>query len=259
MTEEVNRKNPWDALEKDLSDEVIPGVADQTVITWGLGKAVGDTLVYRDENGRAYTIKLVGGLANSLFQGNIIISEDAFVRKYPSISGFRLFLVDAPFQEREEVFRALDWALRDRGVDLVRTEDRLAEFNKIENTYLSIFLILGTFGLIFGSIGIGIVIGRNVSERRGELALLRAVGFPKAAIRTLLVSEHAVLLGAGLGIGTVSALLAVLPSLLTPGSDIPFRTIIVLLAFVIASGGFWTYAATVLATKSDLLPSLRDE
>jgi putative ABC transport system permease protein len=259
MTGEVNPENPWEALEKDLSGAVIPGVADQTVITWGLGKAVGDTLQYRDERGQVFGVKLVGGLANSIFQGNIIVSEKALVRKFPTISGFRLFLADAPLREREDLSRRLEWALRDHGIEVEKTEERLAEFNKIENTYLSIFLILGTFGLILGSIGIGMVMGRNVSERRGELALLQAVGFPKASVRKMLVAEHSVLLGAGLGIGMVSALAAVLPALLTPGSSIPFRSMVALPAFLVASGGFWIYTASILAMKGELLPSLRDE
>jgi putative ABC transport system permease protein len=234
-------------------------VAYETVITWGLGKAVGDTLAYRDESGRTWKIKLVGGIANSIFQGNIIISEKAFIRKYPSLSGFRLFLVDASFPEAEAISRKIDWALRDQGIDLVKTSDRLAAFSAVENTYLSIFLILGTFGLILGSIGIGIVLGRNVAERRGELAVLQAVGFPKSLIRRLLFTEHSILLMAGLGIGMGSALLATAPVFLTPGSNVPLATIVFSLILVFISGGFWTWAATVLATKNDLLPSLRNE
>jgi hypothetical protein len=30
-------------------------------------------------------------------------------------------------------------------------------------------------------------------------------------------------------------------------------------AFLVASGGFWIYTASILAMKGELLPSLRDE
>jgi hypothetical protein len=36
----------------------------------------------------------------------------------------------------------------------------LAEFNTVENTYLSIFQVLGGLGLLLGSAGLGIVVAR---------------------------------------------------------------------------------------------------
>ena len=251
--------NPWGALEKSLPGDVIPGIADQTVIVWGLGKSIGDTLVYTDEYGRKFNIKLVGGLANSIFQGNIIISEKVFIQKYPSISGSRIFLVEAPFTKIEDISQKISRALQDQGVDVIPTFDRLAQFSQIENTYLSIFLILGTFGLILGSIGIGIVIWRNVSERQGELALLRSVGFKRRDIQKLILSEHTVLVFAGIIIGIMTAVLASFPALMTPGTNIPYGTFILLLLIVVLNGGFWVYSATYTATKKDLLPALRNE
>jgi putative ABC transport system permease protein len=258
-TKEVDSKNPWGVLEQNLSDGTIPGVADQTVILWGLGKAVGDTLSYIDEKGRTFKIKLVGGLANSIFQGNIIISEKALMRKYPSISGYRFFLIDAPFEHLDEISKDLSRAMQDQGLDLVPASGRLAEFNRVENTYLSIFLILGTFGLILGSIGLGIVVWRNVKERRGELALLRAVGFSKKSIQKMVLYEHMALLAAGIFCGIAAALLATLPSIMTPGSGAPYFTIILLLIVVLINGVGWTYFASRTAAGGDLLASLRNE
>ena len=120
-------------------------------------------------------------------------------------------------------------------------------------------MILGTFGLIIGCIGIGIVIWRNVAERQGELALLRSIGFNRKAIQTIILSEHSILLFAGILFGIVAALLATLPSLMTPGADIPFLTIFVLLFIVVLNGGIWTCFATFTATKRELLPALRNE
>jgi putative ABC transport system permease protein len=258
-TGEVDPESPWAVLEQNLPDGAIPAAADQTVILWGLGKAVGDSLTYTDEYGKTFKIKLVGGLANSIFQGNIIISEKALIEKYPSISGYRLFLIDAPFENREEISKELSRAMQDQGLDLVPASTRLAEFGRVENTYLSIFLILGSFGLLLGSIALGIVVWRNVKERQGELALFRAVGFSKKSIEKMLLFEHIALLTAGIFCGITAALLATLPSLLTPGSGIPYVTIILLLLLVMINGMAWTYFASRTATKGDLLASLRNE
>ena len=40
------------------------------------GKTLGDTITYTDEYGRPFSVKLVGGLASSIFQGSILIIAD---------------------------------------------------------------------------------------------------------------------------------------------------------------------------------------
>ncbi len=259
FTDAVDREDPWSALELELPDGSVPAVADQSVIVWGLGKKVGETLDATDERGRTFRIRLVGGLANSVFQGNLIISEANFLRAFPSSSGTRLFLVDAPPETAEAVAENLTWALQDQGFEVTSAAARLAEFNTIQNTYLSIFLILGGFGLLLGSVGLGIVVSRNVGERRGELALLRAVGFSRKSVRSLVLSEHLVLLAAGVFIGIAAALVATLPSLLTPGAVIPYPTIFIILILIGLNGGLWTAAAADRATREELLPALRAE
>jgi putative ABC transport system permease protein len=258
-TDEVDSENPWMVLEQKLPEGMIPAVADLSVIVWGLGKSVGDVLTYSDEKGKIFQVKLVGGLANSVFQGNIIISEKTFLQKYPSISGYRLFLVDTPLEKVENVSGGLSWALQDQGLDLTPASTRLSEFNTVQNTYLSIFLILGSFGLLLGSVGLGVVVWRNVNERRGELALLRAVGYNKRSIQTILLSEHMALLFVGILFGIIAALLAILPSFLTPGAEIPYPTILIILVLVSLNGIIWTFLAASLATKEDLIPALRKE
>lgn len=256
---DVDPDRPWSLLGQRLPGGEIPAVADQTVIFWGLGKSVGDTLTYTDESGGTFKIKLVGGLANSVFQGNMIIAEDAFMQKYPSISGYRFFLVEAPFEQLEAVSGELSRALLDQGLDVIPAADRLARFNTVENTYLSIFLILGGFGLILGSIGLGIVVWRNVNERRGELALLGAVGFSRKSVQKVLLSEHMVLFTAGVSCGIIAAIVSTLPAIITPGSGIPYITISLLLAAVILNGVGWTWFAVKTATRGTLPESLRNE
>lgn len=258
-TDDVDPNNPWSVLEEKLPDGFVPAVADLSVIVWGLGKSVGDTLPYVDEEGRTYQLKLVGGLANSIFQGNIIISEEAFIQKYPSISGYRIFLSDIFQKNGEDIADELAWAMQDLGLDIVPASIRLAEFNAVQNTYLSIFLILGSFGLLLGSFGLGIVVWRNIKERQGELALLRAVGFSRKSVQTIVLSEHFALLAAGIFYGLFAAGLATLPSLLTPGAEIPYSTIFIIFVIVGLNGGIWTYSAAKMAIKEDLLPALRKE
>ena len=76
--------NSWSLLSEPLGENLVPAVADQTVITWGLGKAVGDTLFYLNEKGDSIGLVLVAGLSSSVFQGNLLISEANFRQHFPS-------------------------------------------------------------------------------------------------------------------------------------------------------------------------------
>ena len=136
---------------------------------------------------------------------------------------------------------------------------RLAAFNAVQNTYLSTFQVLGGLGLLLGSIGLGVVVLRNVLERRSELALLLAVGFRSRMVKWLVVSEHGALLLLGLGVGVFAALVAVLPGLLAPGAERHYTALIATLFAVFVSGAVWTLAATTLALRGRLLSALRNE
>jgi ABC-type antimicrobial peptide transport system permease subunit len=249
----------WSVLNEQIGEDVIPAVADGSVITWGLGKSVGDSLTYIDDSGREVRLRLVGALANSIFQGSVLIAEDVFLERFPGVNGHRLFLLDAPGELVGEIEEQLLFSLEDHGLELTGTAERLAEFHQVENTYLSIFLVLGGLGLIIGSVGLGVVVLRNIQEMRSELALLQAVGFRKRSLGWLVFSEHGLLLAAGFLCGSFSALIAVLPSLLSSGLEVPWTFLIFLLAAITVNGVVWIFLATTSALRGELIPALRNE
>jgi hypothetical protein len=248
---------PWMLLEKE--GEEIPAIGDETTITYGLHKEIGDTLSYTDANGHPFKIRLIGAVANSILQGSMLVAEPAFVRHFPGEAGYRMFLVDAPSREASAVSAALTRGLRDRGLELTAAAERLNAFNAVQNTFLDTFQVLGGLGLLLGSAGLGVVVLRNVLERRGELALLAAVGFTPRVLLRLVVAEHAVLQALGLSLGIVAALLALMPVLLSPSARISFVSLAATLGLVFLNGLFWTWAAARLALRGELLPALRNE
>ena len=233
-----------------------------TVVPKEIFVEVGDTIEYTDERGQKFKVRLVAGVANSILQGNLIIDEAEFVKRFPSEAGHRMFLIDAPSNtgaDVEKISAAMSRALQDVGLELTPATQRLAAFNAVQNTYLNTFQVLGGLGLLLGSAGLGVVVLRNVLERRGELGLLQAVGFRRRSLHWLVLSEHGALLWLGLGVGMTSALAAVLPALLAPGAEIHFTALGATLAGVFASGLAWTWFATWLALRGKLLSALRNE
>ena len=249
----------WALLRNSVASDEVPAIGDENSILWAMGKKVGDTVAYTDGRGRAFKLRLVAALANSVLQGSLIIDEAQFVNRFPDESGYRLFLLDAPANTAADAAAGLTRALQDAGLELTPAAQRLNAFNAVQNTYLSTFQVLGGLGLLLGSAGLGIVVLRNVQERRGELALLLAVGFRRRALQWLVLSEHGMLLGLGLAVGVAAAVVGVVPALLSPGSQIPYATLAATLAAVVLNGVAWAWAATRFALRGRLLDALRNE
>jgi ABC-type antimicrobial peptide transport system permease subunit len=151
-------------------------------------------------------------------------------------------------------------ALVDLGGDATSTTARLAQFHRVENTYLSTFQTLGGLGLLLGTIGLATVLLRNVLERRRELALLGAVGYERRHILGLVVAENGLLLVGGLVTGTVCAALAIAPAVVERGGWLPITgSGAMLLVSVFCVGLLSSAVAMRAATREPLLSSLRSE
>lgn len=246
----IDGASGWDALNETQPDGAIPAIGDEATTRWGLGKSVGETLSCTDDRGNPFRVRIVGVIANSLLQGSLVISEKDFSQKFPSQSGSRAFLIDKVSDHTKELLQ---------GVEIVPAWRRLADFQSVESSYIAIFEALGGLGLLLGSAGLGIVVMRNVLERRSELALLLAVGFSPRAVRWLVISEHWFLIALGLGIGTLSAATAILPSLLSPGVHASPVGPLATLGLLALLGGAWSWLAASWSLRSPLLPALRDE
>jgi len=249
----------WNLLNRDLGRDVVPAVGDYATVIWALGKSVGDQLQYSDDKGNTFTLQIVGLLKNSILQGSLIIPQDEFIKRFPSEEGYRMLLIDCPQEKIDAVTDKLSFGLKDLGLDLMPAAQRLAEFGAVENTYLSIFQLLGGLGLILGSIGLGLVVLRNVLDRRGELAMLRAVGFDKITLRKMIFHEHSGLMLGGLACGVIAAIVAVGPALKSPGSQTASFSLVLTIGAIGISGMIWIWIAANFSLGGGMLDALRRE
>jgi len=256
-TEDLDAQHPWNSLDKTLADGVIPAIADQTVIQWGLEKKVGDTLIYKTEEGKDLKLKLIGGLANSVFQGNVIIAENHFNLAFPSVSGSNIFLIDAPTSSTN--MEDLKSGFRNYGPEINRTTDRLLAFYTVENTYLNIFLMLGALGLLIGTLGLGILIFRITFEQIPEYALLLSLGFRKSVIFGMVISEKLFLMTFSVLIGLIPAVLSALPSLISSIYSNLWVWLPAIPVLVILSGAIFSFVAVRMAFRQNLVQALRNE
>ncbi|HEX8283451.1 MAG TPA: FtsX-like permease family protein [Pyrinomonadaceae bacterium] len=262
-TEGEAKSNPWLLLERDFSDGAVPFVADANSAAYVLHLGLGEDFLLERGGAKPLRLRLVATLADSIFQGELIVSERNFLRHFPEQEGYRVFLLDVPphkdAADVQRVAATLEGRLADFGFDAVSTSERLASFHRVENTYLSTFQMLGGLGLALGTLGLAAVLLRNVLERRRELALLRAVGYRRSHFGLMIVAENALLLACGLLTGALCALPAIAPVVASRGGRLPFASLGILLAAVVVSGLAASLVATAAALRAPLLASLREE
>lgn len=258
---EEEKANPWLLLRKS-TDGAIPAIVDATTAQWVLNVKLGGTLEVNDEQGKPVTLKVVALLAESIFQSEILISEASFLKVYPQQTGFSFYLIDTgnvDSSRKGSLAKNLERGMDHFGMDVQTTASRLQAYVAVENMYLVTFQALGGLGLILGAAGLAIVLLRGVWERRGELALLLALGFRSRQLARLVLAENALLLTLGLAAGTVSALLAVAPHLVGAGAQVLWLRIVGLLALVLVVGLVAATLAVWSTLRTPVLTALRRE
>jgi ABC-type antimicrobial peptide transport system permease subunit len=108
-------------------------------------------------------------------------------------------------------------------------------------------------------VGLGIVLVRNIIERRGELATLRACGYRRSSLTAMVLAENAFLLVVGTLIGSISALVAVAPRYLGGALQPPLGSLTITLALVLLVGMISSAASVWSALRVPLLPVLKEE
>jgi len=252
-------KNPWTLLETELEPNVVPAIGDFNSVQWILHLGLGQEMVMPNERGEEIKLRFVGLLQSSVLQSELLISEENFLRHFPSQSGYSYFLLEAPAASAAHLSQVLESTLRRSGFDATSTSAKLASFQAVENTYLSVFQTLGGLGLVLGTLGLGLILVRNVIERRGELATLRALGFLQTTLTKMLLLENGFLLLWGIVLGSGSAVLAVAPHLHRAGSSLPWPFLLLTLVFVFFTGILAGMIAMKAAMRTALLPALKAE
>jgi putative ABC transport system permease protein len=259
---DAERGNPWLLLNRRISgesDPIVPVIADANSMTYVLHKSLGEDVAI-DVKGRSVRLRLVAALNDSVLQSQLVMSDANFLELFPEQEGFQLLLVETSAGAVPNRAQAIEGGARDLGAHVTSTTELLAGFHRVENTYISTFQTLGGLGLLVGTIGLAAVLLRNVLERRKELALLEAVGYRRAQLFAIVLSENVLLLLCGLVIGAACALVAVVPAVADRGGWLPINAGgWALIGGVLAAGLISSALATRAALRAPLLSALRAE
>jgi putative ABC transport system permease protein len=259
ISSKESNQNPWHLLEKDLGPGVVPAFGDYNSVLWILHLGLNKDLEVTDSSGNYLKLRFVGLLKGSIFQSEILISEKNFLRYFPNQSGYSYFLIDAPADQVQKVSTELEDDLADFGFDAKSTGEIIKNYHAVENTYLSTFQTLGGLGLLLGTTGLGIILVRNVIERRGELATMRAFGYQRKFLAVMVLAENAFLLCIGILTGALTALITVTPHLFQDYAGIQWSSLLLTLVLVVVVGLASSIAAVSVILRVPLLPALKAE
>ncbi|MCX6329520.1 MAG: hypothetical protein NTZ85_08430 [Bacteroidia bacterium] len=251
-------KNPWSLLDELPVNNTIYGIADQTVLQWGLKLKIGDTIFFRTENQGLLNIIICGGLKSSVFQGYLLIGEKNFMKYFPSVPGSSIFLITGKPELSELYLNTLNERLSEYGFSSETAAEKLASFFQVINTYLNVFTVLGVFGIVLGVIGLGFVLMRNFNQRKSEFALMMASGYTQNKIKTLIFGDQVLVLLWGILTGTSSGLIATLPSI-KGNYEMPWNIILIMIFAILIVGLLTLWLSVRGVNSKKLVIQLRKE
>lgn len=254
----TEHENSWTVLAGETPQgEPIPVVLDKNTAMYSqqLYGGIGEEFERDYGGGRIIRFRVAGLLSNSVLQGSFLISEADLRRLFPDVGGYRYFLIQT--ENREAAAQLLEDTFQNEGFDAADSRAVLRDLLAVQNTYLSTFQSLGGLGLLLGTFGLMAVQLRNVWQRRREIALLRATGFSRDRVGRIVLIEHALLLFGGLGLGTVAAMLTVLPHVLIGGASVPLAATFYMLVLIVAVGFTTGFVAVRSSSRLPLLETLR--
>jgi putative ABC transport system permease protein len=152
----------------------------------------------------------------------------------------------------QEVTFGLEKDFRALGMNTINLRSIIQTMLDLINSIFQLFEVFLGLGLVVGIAGLGIITIRSVVERKREIGIMRAIGFPRSKILASFVTEImfvatlAVIIGLSIGLVVAYEIFNVMVS----GVDVTFTVPWAQIAWIIGI----TYAASLACT---IVPAIR--
>ncbi|MEM4308827.1 MAG: FtsX-like permease family protein [Thermoplasmata archaeon] len=167
---------------------------------------VSEKIIVRNMYGQEANLTVIGIMNTNLIAG--IFTNQNFLTNAFNITNKTVFAIALNKPERaSEIAKNLEKEFLPYGFRTIVLKDLLEMIIKIAANIMNLMQVFLGLGLIVGIAGISIVTLREVTERRREIGMLRALGFQKKMVTLSFLVEisfvalFGILLGVGLGIG----------------------------------------------------------
>lgn len=187
----------WDSLNSnpnvvfvDSSFALIdPNTGESLVgITLPIGKSISLIDITNPGNSRNVTVGGILSESSQLFSQGIWMNGEIVEEQYGGVVT-RIYVSHDADSNSAELEESLSKDLASKGVYSSVIEEEILLILGLVYAILSIFQAYLALGLIVGIAGIGVVTYRSVSERSGEIGMLRALGFRKKMVMAGMILE----------------------------------------------------------------------
>jgi len=242
----------FDRLASDPTVAVVDGAFNAE--SGGFGPthptlSVGSSIdVLNPDTGAHRSLTVIGLMAQSFVSGVWVSPDTASALGYHNETAF--LLTTAPGVDSVRAAQVTKAAYFAFGLVLFEFAQILRTSIQATEAVIGLLEIFVALGLAVGIAAMGIVALRAVSERRGEIGMLRATGFTRGMILRVFLLEYSYVALLGIGIGTALAILLIYNATQTTGGILAFTIPWANIALVLVV----SYALTVAAI---LGPSLK--
>lgn len=197
-------ERPWTLLETPTADGgAVPVFGDEETMQWIEYRRVGDEFTMPID-GRPVRLRLAGVIRGGLFSGQLLMSDANLRRLSANAPGYGMHFVETTPAATEAARQMLS-GLFDYGFSIEDTPRIIDAVRSVQRLYMSMFVVLGSLGLLLGAVGSAAVLVRDAAVRRGSLAMLQAVGLSRGLGAGMLIASHLTPILAGLATGMLSA------------------------------------------------------
>jgi putative ABC transport system permease protein len=210
----------------------------------------GDSMTLRDPlSGATRQLKVAAISKASFGNDSVMVSLDGLRQLYgPRVVANRLFVATAPSVDPDALSTRINAQFLANGADAKSFRSFVAENLSGQQSFFRLMQGYLALGLIVGIAGLGVVMVRAVRERRRQVGVLRAIGFPAKAVRRAFVAESAFVALEGIALGVILATLTAWQIVAnnTFGSGLKFTIPYVQMAILVVG----TFVASLLATAA---------
>ncbi|HUR78398.1 MAG TPA: FtsX-like permease family protein [Acidimicrobiales bacterium] len=204
----VDDRAVWEAVLQDPTLTVAPDFFLQRGGPPQGGVEVGDKITARDTVSGRTAVLTIAGKVDSDFVRNGPMVGQAFMESFMTDhTPSRHYVAAAHGVDANVLAERLTGKLIDYGVDAATFQDAVSEQLDQQNGFFSLMQGYLGIGLVIGIAGLGVVMVRAVRERRRQIGMLRAMGFPSRVVRQAFLVEASFLTIQGIVLGTVLALI----------------------------------------------------
>jgi putative ABC transport system permease protein len=198
----------WEAVLDDPTLAIVPTSFLQRGGPPANALDVGDKVNARDTvSGRKVSLTIAAKVDGDFTDNGPLVSK-AFLRTFMTDrTPSRHYVAAASGVDRALLAEQLTGKLIDYGVDAATFQDAISEQLDQQNGFFSLMQGYLGLGLVIGIAGLGVVMVRAVRERRRQIGMLRAMGFPARVVRQAFLVEASFLAVQGIVLGTVLALI----------------------------------------------------